>query len=138
MWKTGRDAARALALRSKDPSTKVGAVVVNWSGVFVGKGWNTLSRGLHDDLYHDRVQKLKGVVHAEVAAILDAGRAAEGATLVCTHHPCRECAKIIVAAGIECVECPRGPWRDDPDVIESVRDAKFIFERSQIRVRYDN
>src|SRR6266436_5419974 len=67
----------------KDPSTKVGAVLVNYDENKEFMGYNGFPRGVHDDeeRYDNREQKYKMVVHAEVNTILKAGDYARGATL---------------------------------------------------------
>jgi dCMP deaminase len=73
------DAAH-VARKSKDPSTKVGAVIVRPNGDGPGdkiaEGWNGFPRGIADtgERLTDRDMKLKLVVHAEQNAILNAGR----------------------------------------------------------------
>lgn len=104
--------ARMVASWSKDPSTKVGAVIVDDRRIVVGEGYNGFPRGVHDDdeRYADRELKYKLVVHAEVNAVLAAGERARGATLyiwpsflpVSDGYPpsCNECCKIVIQAGI--------------------------------------
>jgi dCMP deaminase len=122
-----------LAGNSKDPSTRVGAVVVS-GGYAVGSGWNHFPPGVPDAWWEDREKKYRAVIHAEVAALVRAGILAQGATMVVTHHPCQECAKAIVAAGIRCVVCPPGPWRDDPGVIQTVENAREMLEICGVEV----
>lgn len=92
---------------SKDPSTKVGAVIVNDDRVVVGMGYNGFPRGVDDaeERYNDRETKYKFVVHAELNAILAAGEKARGATVYV--YPafgspplCSSCAKAVIQAGI--------------------------------------
>lgn len=115
-----------MAQRSPDPSTKVGAVLTR-GDVVVGAGYNNLLPGIPEAWWGDRAMKYRGVQHAEVAAILSAGRMARGAAMYVTAHPCRECAKLIVAAGVSRVVCPAEPWRDDPDVAATCREAAELF-----------
>ena len=125
--------AHHVASRSPDPSTKVGAIVYT-SGLVVSTGWNDFPRGVPEEWWGDRERKYQAVIHAEVAALAGAGHLASGATLVVTHHPCRECAKAIVAAGIRCVVCPPGPWRDDPAVVETVRQARELMDLCGVEI----
>lgn len=92
---------------SKDPSTKVGAVIVDARRRVVGMGYNGFPRGVQDrpERYEDRTIKYKLVVHAEANAILNALVPVAGCAIVCTHQPCAECAKLIIQAGIEWVVC---------------------------------
>ena len=59
---------------SKDPSTKVGAVIVDAQRRVLGIGYNGFPRGVDDSpgRYHDRPTKLDMVVHAETNAIMNA------------------------------------------------------------------
>ena len=70
--------ARNASTMSKDPSSKVGAVLVKDRRI-VGTGFNGFPRGLHDDRrLWDREQKLPRIVHAEMNAIINAGACAGG------------------------------------------------------------
>lgn len=94
---------------SKDPSSKIGAVIVDpETNVVVGMGYNGFPRGVGDDTYrlNTRDLKLHYIVHAEVNAILNANKSVRGCTIYI--HPiimqppcCSECAKFIVQAGIK-------------------------------------
>lgn len=95
--------ARECALMSKDPSSQIGAVIVQGRRI-VGTGFNGFPPRIADDArLHDRDAKLRLVVHAEVNAILQAGRDAAGATLYLFGFrgpPCDNCTKHVLAAGI--------------------------------------
>ena len=99
--------AEHIATWSKDPSTKVGAVLVQDGNRVVGIGYNGFPRGVKDDdeRYANRDRKYQLVVHAEVNAILMAGDKARGATLYVwpsfmTPPICAECCKTAIQAGI--------------------------------------
>jgi dCMP deaminase len=68
---------------SKDPSTKVGAVIVRPDKTVLSVGYNGFPRNMRDDpeFYRDRDFKLSRVVHAEMNAILNASEPVKGATL---------------------------------------------------------
>jgi dCMP deaminase len=86
---------------SKDPSTKVGAVLVDRLGRVI-PGYNGFPRGLDDSeaTYADREKKLQRVIHAEMNAILNAG-SARGMTLYTSAlSPCSRCAAHVIQAGI--------------------------------------
>ncbi len=95
------------ALRSKDPSTKVGACIVNVNKRIVGIGYNGLPCGCDDDEFPwERTggfldTKYAYVVHAEPNAILNATSDLTNATLYVTLFPCNECAKLIIQSGIK-------------------------------------
>lgn len=122
---------------SPDPSTKVGAIVTTSDGIIVGGGFNGFPPGVPEEWWEDRELKYRGVVHAEVNAILDAGRFyCEGGTIYVTSHPCEACAKMIVASGLKRVVCPPGPWRDDPAIIETCRDAAEFMKMCGVEMIY--
>lgn len=87
---------------SKDPSSKVGAVLVNPDRQVVGMGYNGFPRGTSDDpaLYSDRPTKYLRVVHAEVNAVLNATGATKGATAYVTHPCCSQCMALLIQAGV--------------------------------------
>lgn len=96
--------AEHVATWSKDPSTKVGAVIVGDRRKVLGLGYNGFPRGVVDsgERYGDRPTKYQLVVHAEVNAILNAGQSVEGATLYTWPlPPCNECAKVVIQSGIK-------------------------------------
>lgn len=94
--------ARLVASRSRDPSTKVGAVIARPDKTIASLGYNGLPRGVADDERLDnRDWKLAAVVHAEVNAILNAREPVKGYTLyVAPLHPCSNCASLIVQSGL--------------------------------------
>ena len=95
---------------SKDPGTRVGAVLVKDRRI-VATGYNGFPASLSDDLerYLDRDFKLSVVIHAEKNAIFNAaknGTTTEGATIYVTWPPCTQCASALIQAGISEVVCP--------------------------------
>lgn len=97
--------ARMLAMASlvagwsKDPSTKVGAVVADTNNRIVSLGYNGLARGVLDGEM-TRDEKLRCTIHAEENALLFGGRAAQHCTIYVTHPPCARCAAKIIQAGL--------------------------------------
>jgi dCMP deaminase len=98
---------------SKDPSTKVGAVIVNDKKQVLSLGYNGFPRGVHDcaERYNDRSTKLQFVAHAERNALDNAYIDVDGATLYSTLYPCSECAKGIIQRGIRQVVTSK-EWHD--------------------------
>jgi dCMP deaminase len=96
------------ARKSKDPSTKVGCVIIRPDRTQASGGFNGFPRGVADtpERYADRPTKYALVVHAEANAIITAHEPLHGYTLYCTLAPCNECAKLIVQAGIKRVVAP--------------------------------
>lgn len=99
--------AAATALKSKDPSTKVGCVIVGPDNEVRSLGFNGLPRGVPDDPARMvRPEKYLWTSHAEENAVAQAARvgaALKGCRAYVTHHPCSRCARSLIQAGIECV-----------------------------------
>ena len=104
------DLADLVASWSKDPSTKVGAVIIDTdTRAVLGLGYNGFPRGVKDrpEWYEDRAYKYPVVVHAEVNAITSSFADLTGATLYCNIGiPCPDCAGVIIQAGIKAVVYP--------------------------------
>ena len=115
--------------RSKDPSTKVGAVVVDYNNRVVGMGYNGFPPGVADteERYNNRELKYKLVVHAEVNAIITAGDKARGSTLYvwpsfALPPICNECCKVAITAGIADIV----GYQADTDIERAARWAESI------------
>jgi len=103
--------AKLIAMRSKDPSTQVGAVIVGKDKRILSLGYNGLPAGMSDDedvwnREGDDELRLKYtyVCHAEENAILNyrGDFAALGdASIYVSLFPCNNCAKMIVQSGIK-------------------------------------
>lgn len=87
-----------IATWSKDPSTGVGAVIVDAKNRVVSLGYNGFPRAVcdSDEALFDRDEKLRRTIHA----LLFAGRPVEGCTPYVTHPPCARCAAKIIQAGV--------------------------------------
>jgi len=93
--------AQEVSQWSKDPSTKVGAVLVRGDNLIVSTGYNGFPSG-HDDskeLYDDRNYKYANIVHAETNAIRNRNHL-YGYTLYTTFPPCPDCMQRIGDRGI--------------------------------------
>ena len=95
------------AKRSKDPSTQVGACIVNDKNKIVGAGYNGLPIGCSDDEFPWDKQgsfldtKYPFVCHAELNAILNnIGMDLKGCRIYTALFPCNECSKAIIQSGI--------------------------------------
>lgn len=93
---------------SKDPSTKVGAVIVTPENVVVSIGYNGFAQAMPDVQKHyaNREEKYSRIVHSETNAIVLARKDVRGHTLYVTLPPCDRCAVTIIQAGISRVVCP--------------------------------
>ncbi len=96
------------ARRSKDPSTQVGACIVNNRNKIMSVGYNGFPLGCSDDDFpwersgDEYNTKYPYVCHAELNAILNSGGASlEGSKIYVALFPCNECAKAIIQSGIK-------------------------------------
>lgn len=99
------DMAALAATRSKDRSTRVGAVIVDLNRNVRATGYNGFPRRVNDDIdaRHERPIKYRYTEHAERNAIYSAARAGvstDGCTMYCTHAPCSDCARAVIQAGV--------------------------------------
>lgn len=94
--------AKTVSAFSKDPSTKVGAVIADENNRVVSIGFNGFPKGIKDDhRLENREMKYKLIVHAETNALLFANGCVEGCTLYTwPFMPCCRCASSIIQAGI--------------------------------------
>lgn len=102
------DMAALVSSWSKDPSTKVGAVIVDDSNRVVSLGYNGFPRGVLDtpERLLDRETKYAMTLHAEENALLLSPRSVAGCTVYATHCPCASCAAKIIQAGVRRVISP--------------------------------
>lgn len=119
--------AKLSALRSKDPSTQVGACIVNQDKRVVGIGYNGMPYGCDDDTFPwerkgDLLKtKYPYVVHAELNAILNSTQSLKGCTLYVSLFPCNECAKAIIQSGIKKIIYEDDKYKDADNNIASRR-----------------
>ena len=90
------------AIRSPDPVTKHGSIIVDKQKRILGLGYNGFPRGGIDDSIYPltRPEKYTFMAHSEVGAILNCSVRPEGATLYVTGEPCPTCMIYIIQAGI--------------------------------------
>ena len=94
--------------RSKDPSTQVGACIVNEYKRIISLGYNGAPTGFDDDknMYWEREgnflnTKYAYVCHSELNAVLNSTASVKNSTLYVTLFPCNECTKAIIQSGIK-------------------------------------
>lgn len=134
------NAAKLLTAKSKDPSTKIAAIIVDPINNVVSNGYNGFPRKIADtsERLNDRPTKYLLTVHAETNAIYNAARSGMttlGADIyVSGLPPCHECAKAIIQAGIKRVisyevEIPER-WQ------ESINLGKSLFDEAGVQMIY--
>ena len=132
------DLAKSVASWSRDPSHKIGAVIVGKKGQIISQGFNGFSRGIDDtpERYNDRETKYKYIVHAEANAIYNAihnGASTNGATIYVTGLPvCHQCADAIIQTGIKRVvmdTLPCSNWEESGNfAIQKFQEAGVEFK----------
>ena len=122
---------------SLDPSTKVGAVIIDNKRRVVSTGYNGFPRGIADDeRLNDRPTKLNIVVHAEINAILFANRDLTDCSLFTFPFiPCSSvgsnCASLVIQSGIKRVVAP---YSDNPRWIESFKLTRELFKEAGVEL----
>ena len=105
---------------SKDPSTKVGCIVVGPDKEIRSQGYNGFPRGVDDGAAYRQIRPTKYAFyeHAERNAVYNAvliGASLRGCTLYVTMPPCSDCARAIIQSGIKQVYF-MAPPREDANV----------------------
>lgn len=121
------------ASKSKDPNTKVGAVLVDEENGIISTGFNGFPRDVVDSLERlsNRDVKLRLVMHAEANAIYNASRmgtSTNNSSAYITHPPCLSCYGALKQAGIKNIYVPKSslhlmgkePWKSDWGLIEEI------------------
>jgi dCMP deaminase len=117
--------ARTISDYSKDPSTKVGAIIFDDDNRIISQGYNGFAQRVRDlpERLSNREMKYKLVVHAEMNALLFSKRDLTGCTIATWPlPPCSNCAAAIIQAGIRSVIAPqmtpelRKRWQESIDL----------------------
>ena len=109
-----------IAELSKDPSTKVGALIIGLRGEVVSQGRNGFPIGTNDKAI-TRDRKLLRTIHAELNAVLFAQRSLIDHSIYISAPPCASCMAAIIQVGISKVICfvPEkefeGRWKESCD-----------------------
>lgn len=120
--------AETVAKRSKDPNTKVGAVIVK-EGCVVGVGYNGKPREFTGEINWQTSEKYKYVIHAEMNAVTNANRvgvSVRGADIYVTLSPCASCMNLLIQHGIKNIYF-KNKYKD-------FEDSKWIANNSKINL----
>ena len=128
--------AKHISQWSKDPSTKVGCVVVGPDREIRSTGCNGLPRGIedNDERLNNREIKYPLICHAEENAIMHAARigiSLKDCTAYVTWPPCTRCARSLVQAGVSTIIYPKNieipdRWMDDFNLsLNMLKEAKI-------------
>jgi len=140
------------AQRSKDPSTQVGACIVNPDKKIIGIGYNGFPKGCSDGIFPWAREgayletKYPYVCHAELNAILNSiGRNLKDATIYVDLFPCNECAKAIIQSGIKNIIFLHDKYADSDSTKASkkmldsagVTYSKLVTSKKDIVLKFD-
>ena len=122
-------AAYQAQLFSKDPNTKVAAIIIAPDSLqILSTGFNGLCRKITETPERwARPLKYTWCCHAEMNAVANAARTGvkiEGAICVVTMFPCIECCKILIQSGIATIITPQ------PDMNNTRWAADFVLSKS--------
>lgn len=132
--------AKLSAMRSKDPSTQVGACIVSDTNRILSIGYNGTPNGFSDDIFPWEREgeplntKYLYVVHAERNAILNyrgSRKDLENAKIYVDLFPCNECAKEIIQAGIKEVIYLSDKYKET----DEVKASKKLLESCNVTYR---
>lgn len=117
---------------SKDPSTKVGAIIVDQNRHVVGLGYNGLPSGVVDTtrILENREMKYAMMVHAETNAIINAITSVRDCTIyIWPFMPCSRCAGVLINAGIARIVAPdvdSERWKESFDITRVMLDKAGV------------
>lgn len=125
--------AELVASRSKDPSTKVGSVIVSPRNIRISDGYNGFPQRIKDDdRLNDRLTKYRIMIHAELNALLFARCDLTDHTLYTwPFSPCDRCAPHVIQSGISRVVAPTS---NEPRWEESLKFATNLFLEAGMEV----
>ena len=125
------------SMRSKDPSTQVGACIVDGDKRIRSMGYNGMPRCCSDEEYpwgrgEGLDSKYLYVCQAELNAILNSNNGSvRGCTCYTTLFPCNECAKALIQAGVAEVVYMSDKYAES----DSVRASKRMFDSAGVKYR---
>jgi dCMP deaminase len=127
---------------SKDPIRQVGAVIAKDKFRFI-VGYNGFPPNIGDDLRRLGNNSIKQelINHAEVNAILNSAKnnfGTDGCTLYVGYHPCHNCAKAVIGAGITRVVCPPAVTSPASKWFKSQSLASDMLYEADVLVLYPN
>jgi dCMP deaminase len=128
--------AEYVSTASKDPSTKVGSVIVDEERRVVSLGYNGFPRGVDDteERLNNRDLKYRIIVHAERNSLLFARGPVKGCTIYTyPMMPCAVCASMIIQSGIKKVVAPRS---DNPRWQSDIELSMQLFSEAGVQVEF--
>lgn len=112
--------AEVAALRSEDPRTKVGCVLLRYDHTVASIGYNGAPAGVQIE-WNNREEKHKRVIHAEQNS-LRMIKPNECYLAAITHSPCNNCLKSLAAYGIKKVVFRKAYKIEEYETVEIASD----------------
>lgn len=134
--------AYLFAMKSKDESTKIGAVVVDSDNTVKAIGFNSFPRGINDVLpeRQEKPHKYFYFAHAERNSVYNAARTGvslNGCRMYTPGFPCTGCAISAIQSGIkEIILCSKWAENETQKWTEEAVASKEMFDEAGIKVRY--
>lgn len=133
--------AKLSAMRSKDPSTQVGACIVSKDNRILSIGYNGAPNGFDDDDFpwaregNPIDTKYFYVCHGEMNAIMNYHgnkKELEEARIYVDLFPCNECAKLIIQSGIKEVIYLSDKYKDQ----DAFKASKKLFDTCGVKYKH--
>jgi len=126
--------AKHVSSWAKDPSTQVGAVIVDKKNRVLSLGYNGFPRGVQDspERLNNREVKYSMVVHAEINALIFATQPLDDTTLyLWPFLSCSSCTSIIINAGVKRVVAPVS---HNPRWVDSIKLSQTLYHEAGVQV----
>lgn len=136
--------AKEISTWSKDPSSKIGAVIVNDDRRILSTGYNGFPRGIADteERLNNKEEKYPRIVHGELNALLGAlynGVSVKDATLYVYGLPvCSDCTKSVIQSGIGRVVINMSALDNDKWGKQWEAISKPMFQEAEVSISYLN
>lgn len=130
------DLVETFAKWSKDPSRKIGCVIVSADRGIIGHGYNGFPKGVPDvaDAFYNKEYKRLRMIHAELNAVLNSSSNLADSTLFTNRFPCHTCAGVIVQKNIGKIVVP-APYLKHKDWGESWK-ASLAILHEKVSIEY--
>lgn len=128
-----------IAIKSKDESTHIGAVIIGPNNEIRSAGFNGMPMRVNDNVLErqDRPEKYYWMEHAERNAIFLSNSPVRGCCMYTNGIPCADCARAIIQVGIVEVIVDK-VWDDNNVDIwkESAERTKVMFKEAGVKLRF--
>jgi dCMP deaminase len=131
-----------VAMKSKDESTHIGAVIVGPDNEVRSVGFNSFPRGINDSIPERQVrpERYHWMAHGEANSVFNAamaGIAVKGCKMYTNGVPCTSCVHAVINSGIKEVIVDKF-WDDNNynQWIEQAEKTKTMFKEAGVKLRF--